>query len=302
MEARTTSALLYLDARLRVVRRLPRAQQPVARGRAGRDARHHRAERRRQDHHDGRDHRQDAARRGRRVISTARSISPSSTRRRSPSSASAANSRSRPCSRCTPSRTICASRSRASAARAGRWCGARPRPSRRASTRSSTPSGSARCARASPGSLSHGQKQWLEIGMLLAQDPKLLLVDEPVAGMTDAETHQTAELLKEINAGQDRGGGRARHDLRARARRQGDVPARRLGAGRRLDRSGVAERARGRSVSGTVALIMLERRTRSICTTARRRRCAASRCRPSPARSPACSAATASARPACSMR
>ena len=48
------------------------------------------------------------------------------------------------------------------------------------------------------GSLSHGQKQWLEIGMLLAQDPKLLLVDEPVAGMTDVETHQTAELLKEI--------------------------------------------------------------------------------------------------------
>ncbi len=49
------------------------------------------------------------------------------------------------------------------------------------------------------GSLSHGQKQWLEIGMLLAQEPKLLLVDEPVAGMTDAETKQTAELLKEIN-------------------------------------------------------------------------------------------------------
>jgi urea transport system ATP-binding protein len=48
------------------------------------------------------------------------------------------------------------------------------------------------------GSLSHGQKQWLEIGMLLAQDPKLLLVDEPVAGMTDVETHQTAELLREI--------------------------------------------------------------------------------------------------------
>jgi urea transport system ATP-binding protein len=49
------------------------------------------------------------------------------------------------------------------------------------------------------GSLSHGQKQWLEIGMLLAQDPKLLLVDEPVAGMTDVETQQTAELLREIN-------------------------------------------------------------------------------------------------------
>ena len=50
------------------------------------------------------------------------------------------------------------------------------------------------------GALSHGQKQWLEIGMLLIQDPELLLVDEPAAGMTDAETEQTAELLKEISA------------------------------------------------------------------------------------------------------
>jgi len=49
------------------------------------------------------------------------------------------------------------------------------------------------------GGLSHGQKQWLEIGMLLAQEPKVLLVDEPVAGMTDVETQQTAELLKQIN-------------------------------------------------------------------------------------------------------
>ncbi len=49
------------------------------------------------------------------------------------------------------------------------------------------------------GDLSHGQKQWLEIGMLLAQEPQLLLVDEPVAGMSDAETEQTAELLREIN-------------------------------------------------------------------------------------------------------
>jgi urea transport system ATP-binding protein len=47
--------------------------------------------------------------------------------------------------------------------------------------------------------LSHGQKQWLEIGMLLASDPKLLLVDEPAAGMTDAETAATAVLLKDIN-------------------------------------------------------------------------------------------------------
>ena len=46
--------------------------------------------------------------------------------------------------------------------------------------------------------LSHGQKQWLEIGMLLAQEPKVLLVDEPVAGMTDDETAATAKLLKRI--------------------------------------------------------------------------------------------------------
>lgn len=47
------------------------------------------------------------------------------------------------------------------------------------------------------GELSHGQKQWLEIGMLLAQDPKLLLVDEPAAGMTPAERQHTTDLLKE---------------------------------------------------------------------------------------------------------
>jgi urea transport system ATP-binding protein len=48
------------------------------------------------------------------------------------------------------------------------------------------------------GSLSHGQKQWLEIGMLLMQEPELILLDEPVAGMTDAETARTAELILEL--------------------------------------------------------------------------------------------------------
>jgi urea transport system ATP-binding protein len=48
------------------------------------------------------------------------------------------------------------------------------------------------------GSLSHGQKQWLEIGMLLAQNPKLLLVDEPAAGMTDEETYETGQLLMSL--------------------------------------------------------------------------------------------------------
>lgn len=45
------------------------------------------------------------------------------------------------------------------------------------------------------GQLAHGEKQWLEIGMLLASQPKLLLIDEPAAGMTDEETHRTGELL-----------------------------------------------------------------------------------------------------------
>lgn len=48
------------------------------------------------------------------------------------------------------------------------------------------------------GELSHGQKQWLEIGMLLAQDPRLLLVDEPAAGMTVGERRHTTELLREV--------------------------------------------------------------------------------------------------------
>jgi urea transport system ATP-binding protein len=61
--------------------------------------------------------------------------------------------------------------------------------------------GLAERANAKAGSLSHGQKQWLEIGMLLAQNPKLLLVDEPAAGMTDEETHKTGELLMSL-AGQ----------------------------------------------------------------------------------------------------
>jgi len=48
------------------------------------------------------------------------------------------------------------------------------------------------------GMLSHGQKQWLEIGMLLIQDPKVLLLDEPVAGLSDEETEKTAQLLRQL--------------------------------------------------------------------------------------------------------
>jgi urea transport system ATP-binding protein len=53
-------------------------------------------------------------------------------------------------------------------------------------------------AKREAGTLSHGQKQWLEIGMLLAQNPRVLLVDEPVAGMTHAEMERTAGLLKSL--------------------------------------------------------------------------------------------------------
>ena len=55
-------------------------------------------------------------------------------------------------------------------------------------------------ANALAGALSHGEKQWLEIGMVMAQDPELLLVDEPVAGLTDEETARTGELLMAIAA------------------------------------------------------------------------------------------------------
>jgi urea transport system ATP-binding protein len=54
-------------------------------------------------------------------------------------------------------------------------------------------------AHARAGSLSHGQKQWLEIGMVILQEPSLLLVDEPVAGMSDKETEQTGQLLMTLS-------------------------------------------------------------------------------------------------------
>jgi urea transport system ATP-binding protein len=63
------------------------------------------------------------------------------------------------------------------------------------------------------GNLSHGQKQWLEIGMLLMQEPKLLLLDEPVAGMTDEETARTAELFLTLKGKHSPDGGGARHEL-----------------------------------------------------------------------------------------
>ena len=62
----------------------------------------------------------------------------------------------------------------------------------------STTSGSLGQAGDRAGGLSHGEKQWLEIGMVMVQDPELLLVDEPVAGMTDEETEKTGRLLQGV--------------------------------------------------------------------------------------------------------
>jgi urea transport system ATP-binding protein len=82
------------------------------------------------------------------------------------------------------------------------------------------------------GELSHGQKQWLEIGMLLAQDPKLLLVDEPAAGMTLGEREHTTDLLR--RAAETRAVVVVEHGVCAPARLQGHGAARRVGSGGRV--------------------------------------------------------------------
>ena len=101
------------------------------------------------------------------------------------------------------------------------------------------------------GLLSHGQKQWLEIGMLLMQEPQLLLLDEPVAGMTDDETMRSAELFLTARRRLHAGRRRARHGLRREDRRPRHRAARGPRAGRRLDAARAGERAGHRSVPGT---------------------------------------------------
>ena len=127
----------------------------------------------------------------------------------------------------------------------------------RAARRGGSPSSSNSCgldeARARlAGGLSHGQKQWLEIGMLLAQDPQLLLVDEPAAGMTDAETMRTAELLRSGRGPAFGARHRARHGVRAGARLQGDGAAPGLGAGRGVARPRLGQSRGDRGLSGAL--------------------------------------------------
>ena len=105
------------------------------------------------------------------------------------------------------------------------------------------------------GVLSHGQKQWLEIGMLLMQNPRLLLVDEPVAGMTPQETERTAELLTSL-AG-EHSVVVVEHDMEfVRAHRAQRVTVLHQGsrARRRHDGRGAEQPAGRRSVSGRVMI------------------------------------------------
>ncbi len=98
------------------------------------------------------------------------------------------------------------------------------------------------------GVLSHGQRRWLEIAMLLAQDPRLLLLDEPVAGMTRAERERTgaaAATDRRAPHGRDR---RARHGLPPPVRAPGDRAARGTGAQRGHGRPGASGRARPRGL------------------------------------------------------
>ena len=102
------------------------------------------------------------------------------------------------------------------------------------------------------GLLSHGQKQWLEIGMLLMQEPRLLLLDEPVAGMTDDEidAHRGAlPVACRTALGRRR---RARHGFHRADRAQGHRAARRQRARRRTDGCRAGRSARDRSLSGTL--------------------------------------------------
>ena len=176
------------------LRRLPRAEQLESLHRARRAALRDRAERRRQDDDDGRHHRQDAPRRRQGVL------------RGHGRSARARRARDRELDRPQVPEAdgvrepYGAREPRARGhARQARVAGAheaarRPR-SATASTRRCARSASLEHAQRPAGALSHGQKQWLEIGMLLMQNPQVLLVDEPVAGMTKQETETTAELL-----------------------------------------------------------------------------------------------------------
>ena len=100
-----------------------------------------------------------------------------------------------------PEQTVAQNLQLALAGHRGPWQALRYRASREEQDRAEAllvQIGLAEAASRRAGGLSHGQKQWLELGMLLAQEPQLLLIDEPVAGMTESEIEKTAELLTSL--------------------------------------------------------------------------------------------------------
>ena len=166
-----------------------------------RAALHHRPERRRQDHADGRDHRQDPARRRAPSTWTARPHELTTLTEYEIAQLGIGRKFQRPT--VFQGHTVFENlelalrgRKRRLAHACSRGC---PAPQRaRIDEVLETIGLQRRIATGRAGLLSHGQKQWLEIGMLLAQDPKVLLVDEPVAGMTHQEMERTAELLQRL--------------------------------------------------------------------------------------------------------
>jgi urea transport system ATP-binding protein len=184
--------------RHRHFRWLPRVERSVPGAGSRRDARGDRSERRRQDDDDGRDHRQDAPDRGKVVFGRNTDL----TRLDEPAIASLGIGRKFQKPTVFEPHTVwdnlLLSLAEDRRPRFTLW--ARETAAERGRIEEILVTTRLVEQRHRPAAdLSHGQKQWLEIGMLLAQEPQLLLVDEPVAGMTDAETEQTAELLREIN-------------------------------------------------------------------------------------------------------
>ena len=191
----THGRILYLEDVQRQLRRLQGHQQAEPGHRAGRAALHHRPQRRRQDHDDGHHHRQDPARLRARC-SSARTID--LLRHNEPQIAQLGIGRKFQKPTVFEQLSVFENLELALKTHKGVTASMLFRLDSAQSDRVAELLHTIHLAdsvRRMAGNLSHGQKQWLEIGMLLMQDPKLLLLDEPVAGMTDEETARTAELF-----------------------------------------------------------------------------------------------------------
>ena len=215
----TGHRILDVSGRHRQLRRLHRARRPRLRHRLRRAALPDRPERRRQDDAAGRHHRQDAA-----ASAAASSSTGASTSGAWPEHQLVRRGIGRKFQTPAifPSLTVVENLEVAVGFRGGAAaaCCAGCRPARRDQSTATLERDRPRRtgARTRAGALAHGEKQWLEIGMLLVQEPKLLLLDEPVAGMTRRERDRTGELLRADRQRAHGAGRRARHGVRAPVR------------------------------------------------------------------------------------